>query len=421
MIGVIIAAWRDVRAQTLRTVASVLGLAVAVAAVILVDASTVISYAANDQYSEVTFGRAATYQIRPDDSRQTVDVGVRPMDSGPSTLSPAQIEAAAEMESILTGNVRHSSRFTNAPLSLVTGGDGTAVQPVNAMWVSPDFPNVSLVRMVAGSFPNASASSLVPRAVVTENLLAQLGLAPDDAVGRQLDYAAPSGNARNLQRTLTWPLVIDGVASQLGPTRDPLSMVLVFGGTALPGLPQSQPNWLVATRPTDAGDLNRLVTSVLGSDGLPVFKADRTDLGNDIAPLLNQQRLTGQIVAIIVLGVAGLGLLGIGLSGTRERAHEYALRRAIGVDRPRVFLGVVVQTVMEALAAGVISVAIAFTIVRVFSRRLVLVDLPVPTGLSLPVDSAIRGLVAALVVGLLASLLPAIRASQQSVATALRD
>lgn len=261
----------------------------------------------------------------------------------------------------------------------------------------------------------------MPRAVVTENLLARLGIAPEDAVGRQLDYAAPSGNARNLQRTLTWPLMIDGVASQIGTTKNPIDMVLLHDGTTLPGLPASQPNWLVAARAADVGDLNRIVTSVLGPDGLPVYKADRTDLGNDIAPLLNQQRLTGQIVAIIVLGVAGLGLLGIGLSGTRERAHEYALRRAIGVDRFRIFLGVIIQTGIEALAAGVISVVIAFAIVQMFSRRLVLVDLPIPTGLSLPVDSAIRGMIAALVVGLLASLLPAIRASQQSVAKALRD
>ena len=87
----------------------------------------------------------------------------------------------------------------------------------------------------------------------------------------------------------------------------------------------------------------------------------------------------------------------------------------------RVFGGVLTQTMLETLLAASIAIPVAAIAVQVFARDLVLEELPLPASTSIPVSSAVRGLMAALAVGLVAGLLPAMRAARSSVVQALRD
>lgn len=99
---------------------------------------------------------------------------------------------------------------------------------------------------------------------------------------------------------------------------------------------------------------------------------------------------------------------------------DFGLRRALGASTRRVFVGVIVQTLLEVLLAAAIAIPLAAIAVELFARQLVLESLPLPSSTGLPLSSALRGIIAALAVGLLAGLLPAFRAARASVVQALR-
>lgn len=99
---------------------------------------------------------------------------------------------------------------------------------------------------------------------------------------------------------------------------------------------------------------------------------------------------------------------------------EIGLRRALGASTTRVFAEVIVQTLLEVLLAAAIAVPLAAIAVELFARQLVLESLPLPSSTTLPLRSALRGVIAALAVGLIAGLLPAFRAARASVVQALR-
>ena len=139
-----------------------------------------------------------------------------------------------------------------------------------------------------------------------------------------------------------------------------------------------------------------------------------------LAQVLDQQDVTANAVTIVAFTLGGLGILGVGLAGVRERAREFGLRRALGASKPRIFLGVIVQTLMEVLIAAAIAIPIAAVALRRFARDLVLETLPLPPSTSLPVEAALLGLFGALLVGLIAGLIPAFNAARASVVQALR-
>src|SRR5699024_5277502 len=135
---------------------------------------------------------------------------------------------------------------------------------------------------------------------------------------------------------------------------------------------------------------------------------------------LRQQEVTGTATKIVALVVGGLGILGVGVSGVKERASEFGLRRAIGAKRSRIFGGVLTQTLLEAIIAALIAIPLAALLLEYFARDLVLSTLPMPPSTMLPVESALQGLAGAVVVGLIAGLIPAIHAARTSVIRALR-
>jgi putative ABC transport system permease protein len=159
------------------------------------------------------------------------------------------------------------------------------------------------------------------------------------------------------------------------------------------------------------------------TDASPDFVVEirRIDRGDELAPVLDQQRVTATAVTVVALTVGGLGILGVGLASVRERGRDFGLRRALGASKTLVFAGVIVQTLLEVLLAAIVAIPLSAVAVELFARRLVLASLPLPSSTSLPLSSALLGLSGALIVGLVAGLLPAFRAARASVVQALRD
>jgi putative ABC transport system permease protein len=418
MIGTLIAAWLDVRSKPVRTLAAILGMITAITAVIIVDASGELSRRANEQYVVRSYGRTATIRIAPSEGAVSM---TRPPDSSPTgNDGSSQSESTARIQDVLAGNAVHMVT-RNAELSLVVMRDGEGI-PTEPLWVSSTYPAVSLIDLVAGSFPTETAQSTTLHAVISVDFAHTLGFLGPDAVGQAITASWMQVGGRELWQAPTFLIVIDAVAETIGPSRASAPMLIVSDLDTLPGLSKSGDSWLVAVRPRDISDVDEMVSRVLDTTtGRPAYATVRVDAAETFAPLLDQQAVTARAITWVALAIGGFGILGIGLASVRERAKDYGLRRALGASTTKVSFGVVAQTLIESLFAGSIAVLIGAVVIKMLARRLVLAELPLPSPVNLPIESAIRGVAAAALIGLVASLLPAFRAARASIVQALRD
>lgn len=404
--GTLIAAWMDIRAQPMRAVAIVLGLSTAISAIVLADASNRISEDANAVYVEETFGREATFIIRPTDYASTLPDYWRQKAS-------AEFEAAAVREGI-----PQISRYSQVDLQIP--GDLAGIS-LNARWVSPSYVDVASLDFREGSWPIHSADASAIHVVVTQAGLIKLGLTETNAVGTVVYYLGDDGSQFDQRLRPRYPMVIEGVVESSGRTQEGVELLIVTNDDEIPGLHTYPTNWLVHAAPEDQSMIEHLAQSFLGgTDPAVMFDVRRLDQQGEIKPVLDQQKTTSYILSLIILGVAAIGLVSTGLSNIRERAQEFGIRRAIGVTTKSVFAGVVMQTLMEAIMAAGVALAFSAIVVATMGERLILVDVTLTSSPILPLASALKGTTAALAVGLIASLLPAFRAAHYSVAEVIR-
>lgn len=405
MIGVLIAAWLDVRSKPLRTLAAIAGMVAAISAVVMVDAANVLSRRANEEFIAATYGRTATISILASDA---------------ADVWRDDPEADTSLVQLLTSN-----GVTRVSTDLDIGGvlvRGEQRVPTRARWVSSAYPEVSIFGVDRDAFPAVTARSPALHAVIDYDVARGLGFDGQDAVGQVVLFrAGPESANANLKVEELRPVVIDAVTDSLGVGATDTN-VLIVSNTYQEDLAAGRAQqWTVHVHPADVGLVLALVQSYdanAGSDG-SALNAQRVDRSDELEPLLDQQSVTARVVSVVALLVGGLGVLGVGLASVRERSQDFGLRRALGGNKRMVFLGVILQTMIEVLAAAIVAIPLAAILIRLFARELVLDTLPLPASTLLPLSSALLGLTGALVVGLLAALIPAVRASRTSVVVAL--
>lgn len=401
MIGMLIGAWMDVRSQPFRTTAAIAGMVAAVIAVILVDSASVLSTDANEVYLARKYGMPVTMSIFAESSVP---------------------EDALSVPDALTGNgFQHVS--VDASVGSATIVYEQSVVTNGFQWVNSDYANIRIVDMVAGSWPTDTANSDTLHAVVSSGWGGQMfGLSDEDMVGLQLQFAITRDGGFDVKTTPLQSIVIDGVVEPNTAAFRGSGPITVVSDLPSPSFLEAvlTPTWHVRVNNEDVGFLIATVQKITDENGSPVYQVRRSDQGDELAPVLQQQRVTGTATKIVALTVGGLGILGVGVSGVRERASEFGLRRAIGAKRRRIFGGVLTQTILEALIAALIAIPLAALLLEFFARDLVLSTLPMPPSTMLPLSSALQGLAGALVVGLIAGLIPAIHAARTSVIRALR-
>lgn len=403
MIGDLIAAWLDVRTKPLRTVAAIAGMVAAVVAVVLVDAAGVLSREANDMYLARQYGRTVTVSIFSESGRATK-------------------EQAAQLEATLRDNgILAVSPDVNPPAAVTYEG----VQVFHALrLLSPAYNRIRVVDLVAGAWPAGTARSDVLHVVLNAGWAQEaLRLTDQQAVGQVLGYNAGNLPSFDPKTTPVKPMIVDGVVSTgtnaFAKGDSPISVITASAPADLLARAPVM-TWIARVNPKDFGLLTGLVASVTNEQGQSVYTASRADQGDQLAPVLNQQRVTARIVTVVALTIGGLGILGVGIASVRERARDFGLRRALGASKLRIFAGVVAQTLMEVLLAAAIAIPLAAILLQAFARDMVLETLPLPPSTMLPLSSALQGLAGALIVGLVAGLAPAINAARLSVVQALR-
>lgn len=116
--------------------------------------------------------------------------------------------------------------------------------------------------------------------------------------------------------------------------------------------------------------------------------------------------VSGAGVFVMVLGA--LGLVNISLVTVRQRIHEIGVRRSFGATSRRIFFSIMLESVVATIVAGIVGVGIAVVALRVVPLGAILSDIPVPDNPPFPMSAALIGLVAASGVGALAGIIPAI-------------
>lgn len=131
-------------------------------------------------------------------------------------------------------------------------------------------------------------------------------------------------------------------------------------------------------------------------------------------------RLIGLAIGGVILLLGALGLVNITLVSVRQRIREIGVRRAFGATRGRVFFSVMLESVVGTLIAGVVGIIVAVLIVQNSWVQGILTSGLTVDSPAFPMDAAIAGVIISVVVGALAGLIPALVAVKVKVIDAIR-
>jgi putative ABC transport system permease protein len=398
LVGATVEAWAELRIHRTRVLLSLIGVAVAVAALTTVVALGQIAEQALTESSERQGGRPALLSIYISGS----DGNALPQEK-----TDAAFAAATERF-----RVKYSSHSASVN-ARVQFADG--VEDVQTEAVDVSYGTMHRMQVMDGRwFTTEDERLLAPAVIVNENYWKRLGSPP-----------LTSHPKTTLVGENNVTAVIVGVmgSSEFDPS---LSMIILYPSYARvtpPAVQNSQPpSYEMWVPPELAQQLIPLVksefVSLLGTSA--TVEVNRQDyLAYQIGDPLATVKLVVIGGALLVLLLGALGLVNISLVTVRQRIREIGIRRSFGATAGRVFFAVMMESIVATVAAGAVGVVAAILLVQSpFVQNLVgsgVIDLP-----PFPVEAAVVGIVAATVVGALAGLLPALIAVRVKVIDAIR-
>jgi putative ABC transport system permease protein len=400
LVGALVEAWTELRIHRTRVLLSLIGVAVAVAALTAVMAFGAVAEQAQIEQSEKYGGRPALLQSSAYDL------------TGSTAPDPEALAAAYD-----TGFDRYGIGFSSRVYfgaTRVQFADG--VRDVSVTAVDPEYGSMHRIDLLEGSwFSERDTQRLAPAAIVSEdfwNLLGRPALATHPVFEMP---GTPGATA-----------VVVGVTPSPGFDEGPVAYLLAddYLATLPPVQAAQQQAQFEAWVPPELADelttrLQRDVAGALG-DGfqVDVYRTDYLAYTGDGDPFLITKLLVGG-VAVLVLLLGALSLVNISLVTMRQRIREIGIRRSFGATAGRVFFAVMMESVVATVVAGVAGVAVAILLFRLpFVTDLIaqgVTDAP-----AFPLDAALLGLAASVAVGALAGLLPALVAVRVKVIDAIR-
>lgn len=399
IVGAVVEAWAELRIHRTRVLLSLIGVAIAVAALTSVVGVGALAAQSTTESLERGSGRPATLTIYAYDA------------TGQTTPDASLIDAAFA-DVTQRYSIDWATRSSYAQVS-VQFADG--VRPVETTLVDADYGTMHRVELSHGTwFTEADANRLAPAVIVNEVLWNQIG-APDLRSHPTVDLDGDQARTG----------VIIGVVPTPFPDYPPSMMMLMDGYEQVASsaqLAQLTPNYEVWVPPELAEGLTELlrrdIAGALGESWqVDVNRQDYLAYGGE-DPLLPVKLVVGG-VAVLILFLGALSLVNISLVTIRQRIREIGIRRSFGATAGRVFFAVMMESVVGTIAAGVVGVFIAVLVVQNPAVRNLIAqgatDLP-----AFPIEAALIGIGAATLVGALAGLLPALVAVRVKVIDAIR-
>lgn len=400
-VGTFSEAWTELRTHKLRVILSLIGIAVAVAALTAVVALGELQKQATLEGMERWGGRIATIRI---DTMSTDGTPVNWADAD------ARFDGVNERYAF-----DHSSRLIDGMVTLpVQLPEGVAQVPSRQFDAA--YPVIHRSTVIEGRWFTPSDSELLaPPVVISEPLWEMLGSPPLDTH----PTVEMTGNFAGL-----YPVI--GVTPKDGVWDTTPRVDMLFDsyvarvGTIPKDISVTREVWVSGKSASSIGP-------VLAMDlrsGLPAgieVSVNRSDSG--ASPGFEQSFLMMQLVTSgisgIVLLLGGLSLVNIQLVAMKQRIREIGVRRSFGASGTRIFTSVMMESVVATAVAGVLGIALAVVVVRspIVMENLFYELQNVPP---FPFSAAIIGLVAAVLTGALAGLVPAFVATRARVIEAIR-
>ena len=405
----LIEALDSLSANKMRSILTILGVVIGVAAVI---AMLSIGRGASASITSriESIGTNLVY-VTPGSSSQN---GVRNAAGSAGTLTIDDANALVNLN-----NVEAVAPEANSFVQIVYEAQNTRTRLIG---VTPSYQDVGSLTLSDGEFitdENQSARSLV---VVLGSSVAETL------------FGSTSGVVGQSVRMNGQPFKVIGVLESKGGTgflnQDdqvfiPLSTALyrLVGGERFRG---SSSIGQISIKASSA----KAVTSVVSEVTLAMRERHGTVEGADDFTVTSQQATLAaatqvtDILTIFLGGIAGISLMvgGIGimnimLTTVTERTHEIGLRKAIGAQRRDILLQFLVESMVLSLVGGLIGVAIGWGIARLMGSIQIGGSAITPV---VGLDSVLLATLFSMAVGLFFGIYPATRASRLQPVEALR-
>jgi len=409
VVGAIVEAWGELRIHKLRVLLALIGVACAVTAITGVTALVSMLNQSFKEQTERQSGRVVTLNVNAWSMGE---------DAAPPTGWDAEFERVLERYDITYAS---RNEWTQAVVRYPDGTRATQVQAVDA-----DLGTINRIVPVQGRwFTDADEEAMAPTLVVNEAFLHAQGLSdlsshPTVQLGDRAPVTAAVVGVLHDDWVDAEPVayvLYDQFHRWIGP--DGSGMQSGGSGPVLPSpmMPQvpSVYLWVPTEQSMDLGDrIKRDMQAVA-----PGWEVDVQDNNYNTGGLDRATRWVGIGIGAFALLLGGLGLVNIALVTVRYRIREIGIRRSFGATSGRVFFGVLLESVVATVVAGLVGVVLAVAIIknvpveRVFGSGIQ--DMP-----PFPVSAALVGMAAAVAVGALAGLIPAIVAVRVKVIDAIR-
>lgn len=214
-------------------------------------------------------------------------------------------------------------------------------------------------------------------------------------------------------------LTVSGVLERTGTSDDSLFFVGLETAQEMAG--RKSRLTAIAVRLKDPAEASRAAARFQKIPGAQVVTL--TEMRGTFLNLLLSARTVVLAVALVAVGASALGVFNTMTASVLERTGEMAMLRALGASKGDTFLLMGLESVMLALFGGALGLTLAAlsgsVVMHLTAPLLPLTPSP-PGGPSLTFASALDGLVLVVFIGVLAGLHPAWRASRVSPSAALR-
>lgn len=393
-------AWSELRVHKLRVLLSLIGIAVAVAALTAVLAIGQYQQQLTAEQSDRSGGRVATLGIS----------------AGTATGTPVDWQAIdAHFDRVAERyNFSRTTRVAEGSQVPVQLTDGVTLLP--ARLVDPDYAVMHRLRTLEGRyFIDGDEQLLAPAVVISEALWDMTGrtpLAQHPTLTMTGNFAGTYQVIGVTPRDGVWDttprvdMLYEAYIDRVGVMSENAS---VLREVWVP------PDMVSELAPALAADLR---AGLPADTSITVDRRDWASLPGQAESALVFQLVSGAI-AFIVLLLGGLGLVNIQLVAMRQRIREIGVRRSFGASSARIFTSVLLESVVATTVAGLVGILLVVLVARspLITETVFVGIQDIPP---FPFAAALAGLLASVFVGALAGLLPALAALRVKVIDAIR-
>lgn len=399
LIASIVEAYGELRVNKNRIMLALIGVGFSVFALTAVLGAGSLFKATFEQVTEAQSGRPGVIQAAVHRADGTAD----------------SAQVIDEFETLqITHWTRSSETSTRVQMS-------TGVRTLPLQAVDPAYADMYRVKLLEGRwFTAADEQRLSPALVINQSMYEQIG-SPPLGNGVPVSLHGPEGTTETASAVIIG--VVKDAPAVFGPPGGIEAMVLFETASGLPGaegVPEVQQisAWVP---PEDSFAVADHLAAALdpGPDGDVSIQNTMEWAGEaDIIDYLSYA-IAGIAGLVLILGA--MGLVNISLVSMRYRIREIGIRRSYGATGARIFVGVMMESVVATVIAGAIGVTLAVALLRLpiiieQFEKAGLVEAP-----PFPMSAVLVGMGAATLVGILAGALPAIVATRIKVIDAIRS